>query len=406
MNKFFQIVTNNFFVKLICFIAALVLWLNVAISQTSVVKFPGSIKIKPANVGTDFVAIYDTKSVEIKVLSKSTAWQKLSTDSFSATVNLAGLSEGTHEVNVNVVPLVPDISVVESSPKKLIVRLEKVITKELPITARIEGSAAEGLVPGDITFSPEKVIVRGAKSSIESLTEVSLPIVLAGESADFKKNGSVLCYDDKGEEIQNLEVIPEKVSANIAIVKGSTVKTVGIKPHFTGSIKPGYYIASIVITPNSVEINGTRTAVNETKYIETASVDIGDLSSALERDVGLVMPSGVTLASPLAKVHVQVTVLPGESSMQYSITSYQPENLRNLSVVSYSPTAVIVTLSGPIEVLNRIKPFALSLRLDFNDKFPNENSEMEFVLKPEMLYIPEGVKFVSFSVNSIWVKIR
>ena len=215
--RIFKNFSNNLSIKLFCFFAALFLWIIVAAGQSTVGKFPNSLKIKSINAAAGMVAIYDLKTVEVKIMAEPSVWKQLSTESFSAYVDLSGLSTGTHEVSVNVVSSVPGVQIVEKSPDRILISLEQIITKEVNINKRVEGSAAEGLVAGTIELNSEKVQARGAKSVIDNLTEASVIISLNGETEDFKKTVEIIALDESGEAIGNIEFLPAEVTANVSV---------------------------------------------------------------------------------------------------------------------------------------------------------------------------------------------
>jgi len=113
--------TKNWGAKIICLAAASILWSYVSISQNMVTKLPGSIKIKAVNISDNYAVQFDQKTVEISVKAKSSIWQNLTVDSFTASVDLAGISSGTHELPVNVFTVLSDVQIIEKTPSRITV---------------------------------------------------------------------------------------------------------------------------------------------------------------------------------------------------------------------------------------------------------------------------------------------
>ncbi len=391
---------------MLCLFSASLLWVYVSASQNSVGKFPSSLKIKAINNPAGLVAIYDVKTVNIKIMAEPSVWRKLSADSFSAYVDLSGLAVGTYELPVNVVSAVPGVQIVERDPDRIFISLEPIVLKEVNINRRIEGSAAEGLVAGNIELVPDQVQVKGPKSLVENLTEATALITLNGESEDFEKMVNIISYDETGEIVRDVEFIPGEVRAKVPIVKASNNKTVGIKVKVIGTPKVGYYVSNIVVTPNVVDITGSRSVVTGVNYVETFGVDIANATADVEAEVALDTGGGIALqAGTPAKVRVRVAVSPTEITREM-VVKVATEGLDPAYKVSLiTPVEVRVVCSGPAESINALRPddvvFALNLQ--------NRGAGIfNFDIVASAIKVPAGVTVTSVlpSVVSVTVEKR
>ncbi|MCL5410832.1 MAG: CdaR family protein [Patescibacteria group bacterium] len=399
-----KIITKNFGIKLFCLFAAGLLWVYIAAGQNSVGKFPGSIKIRAINVPSGLVASYDAKTVDIKVMADPLIWRKLSAETFSAYVDLSAHSEGTYELDVNVVSSIPGVQIVEKNPDKIFVSLEPIISKEVNINKKIEGNAADGLVAGSIDLLPTKVEAKGPKSLINNLTEATVVVKLNGETSDFTKTLTVKAFNEKGDEIEGIDFIPDEVKATIPIVKTSNNKTVGIKAKIEGSPKAGYYVSSIIINPSTVDILGPAEVLNVINFIETFAIDVTNSSSDLEKEIPLDLKSGVTLQqnSP-SKVKVKIKFSRSEITREIS-PSITTKNLdSSLYPSTITPNQIKVIISGPIDTINNLKASDVVLALDFQDKKASQGGTYNFDLNSKSFSAPDGVSIISILPSSIYV---
>lgn len=362
-------IAHNWSIKLICLAVAGSLWIYVSASQSTLGKLPGSLKIKAINVPSGLVATYDSKTVDIKVMAEPAVWRKLSPDSFSAYVDLSGTSVGTVDLTVNVVSSVPGVQIVERDPDDILVSLESIITKEVGITSKVEGNAAEGLTSGEIKLTPDKVTVKGAKSIVDSISEAFITLNLNGESASFKRSVGLKAYDDKGEEIKSVEFSPTEVSADVDIVKAANNKTVGVKVVTQGMPKSGYYVSDISVNPNVVDVIGPRTILSEVNFVETNAIDLSDQSTSFERDVGLSLSNGLVLQSGTAtKVHVKITLAINVLSREMPAT-ISPVNIdSNYKLSLVNPDQLKVVVSGPGDIVNSLKASDIFFSPDMSGK--------------------------------------
>lgn len=396
-------ITKNIGIKLFCVILASILWVYVAAGQDTIGKFPGSIKIKAINIPSGLEAIYDVDTVNIKIMADSSSWGKLSADSFSAFVDMAARSEGTYEVSVTVVCNQANVAIVEKNPDKIFVRLEPIITKEVSINKKIEGSAAEGLTAGGIKLDPEKAIARGPKSKIDNITEAFVSIKLNGESENFTKTLPLLALDSNGENVLGVEFTPSEVKAEVLITKASNNKTVGIRVVTSGAPKTGYFVSSVSVNPSTVDIIAPKSILSDINFVETTPFDLTNLSSDFEKDLSLNLNNGIVLQTGvLNKVRVKVKIV--ENEIQKEITAtIVPKNLNNWTIVGYNNNQIKTIVSGPKSIIENIKSSDVSLILDFSEKQLSES--VNFDLKNTNFIVPANVSIISFLPSSIVVNL-
>lgn len=382
---------ENLAVKIICLFSATILWVYLAASQSTIARFPGNIPIIANNTPSGLVAIYDQKSVEIKVMAEPDAWQNLSIDSFSANIDLAGFTEGTFEVPVNVVSKNRGVTIVEKTPAKIIVTLEPLASKEVTVSSRLKGEASLGLVAGKISFNPNEVTIRGAKSIVESISEVYALIELTGEDTDFMRKISLFVDDEK--TTGYIEITPNEVMADVAIIKGSNIRTAGIKPNISGKLKDNYQIEKISVNPTVVEITGTYENISTITQIETIKIDISGLESSFEKEVSLVLPSGIALLdSKFQKVLVKIDVVPITTSKDFVVSKFSYQNIDQSKIKSKNFKEISVTLKGPITSINTIDQRLLEATFDFKNFSSFSGSGATFDITSKMLNLPGGVE--------------
>jgi|GEM_PF-518048 len=401
-----QFIVKNWPIKAMCLVAAGVLWIYVASSQNTVAKFPGSLRIRPVNVPSNLVAIYDTKTVEIKVMAEPTVWQKLSADAFLATIDLSGMSVGTHEVSVNVSTSISGVQIIQKTPERILVTLEPVISKDVSVGKRIEGNAADGMVPGSIAFSPDKVRIKGAQSVIDNINEAVATIVLNGESEDFKRNISLAVYDDKNQEISDVEIWPSEVEAQVSIVKGSNVKTVGVKVKVSGTVAENYYISDISSSPGAVDISGLQTTVQETKFIETYPVDVSGQNGSIQRDILLNVPDGVNLmGNDAGKVSVTISISPFTLSKKFTVNNFKIENSGS-SQVNLSSAGIDLTCEGLPSIIGTVVPSDFAVKVDLNKKQSDGNGNTYIYLTSDDIIAPGGISIKAIEPEYLQITVK
>lgn len=399
MKKLFKkIILRDWPVKVICILAATILWVYVASGQSTIGKFPSKIPIKANNVQAGLTAIYDDKEIELQIMADPAVWNKLSADSFSASVDLSGLKEGTYELNVGVVSTVEGVQIVRRTPEKILVSLEPITKKTVSVGRRIQGSAAEGMVAGAVTFNPAEVEVSGPRSIVNSITEAVAVIGLNGEATDFEKMIKLSAFNDKNEEVSGAIFNPMEIRASVPIVKAGNGKTVGIRVKTSGAPKEGFFISNITVSPITMNVTGSENALSALNFLETQTLDISGLSGIAERFTRVQIPDGIALDSGQTN-RIKVTITASENSSTRSINvSLSPINLGELRLNSYSPTDIIAILSGPKSEVDALNSSDVVLSLDFSNQSAGTAT---MNLAVDQVKVPTGISIISVTPSSI-----
>lgn len=387
-------------IKLTCILAALVLWVYVASGQSTIGKFPSKIPVKTENVQSGLIPIYDDKEIEIQISAEPAVWNKLSADSFRATLDLSGLTAGTYQLPVSVISTVEGVTIVKKTPEKIMVSLEPVTKKTVSVNRIIRGSAASGMVVGSVNFSADQAEVSGPKSVVEGITEAITVIELNGEASNFQKTIKLVALDAAGEEIPDIIFNPMEVSVNVAIIKAGNSKTVGIRPSLSGNAADGFYVSRISVNPDTVSVNGSDAALDGLNYIETNPIDITGISGTTEKTASLIIPDGVAIDQGQPnRVRVSINVSENIIMRQMPVT-INPINIADNLRFSFSPQSVTAQVSGPQSQINNLAAGDISYTIDLSGKSAGTYS---YDLSAFGMKTPDGVVVNSVVPSSISV---
>lgn len=361
IKRFFK---QNIKAKLVAILIALIAWVFVSSNQSLMGKFPNQISVKVSNLSADYVAFLDDEDVEIYLMAEPSVWNTLSKDSFVATVDVAGLGEGTFDLEVKVSSNVQGVQITRVEPSKVFVNIEKIVTKDLPVNVKIDGDPADGMVVGETSADIENVKVRGPESLIKMVSEATAEVKLNGESNDFTRETTLFALSENNSKLDQITFVPDKVIVSVAIVKGGNNKTVGVKLNSKNNLPDNYYISKITLSPSTVDITGQRSVLSGVNYIETESLDLSLVSSNTSKDLLLILPSGVALQKGSAastRVNIEIAKMSLGTSIVPTISYI------NLSpgfrVVSTDPESVKITASSADQNLLVATNFKLEINL-------------------------------------------
>ena len=390
-----QIITHNLSIKILVFGIAVCLWAYATASEVKTAYFPGDLPVEVKNTPSGLAAIYDQQKVKVKLRASYHVWNQLSADNLHAFVDLQGLQEGTHELEVKVVSDLSGVVVIEKEPAKMIVRLEPVVSKRVPVVVQFQGEVKSGFAVGQVAVQPDSVIVKGARSVVEELSAATALVKLAGEESSVTKAVELAVYSEKGEKIPGLVFEPSSVEVEIPIEVASEVKTVGVKAKLTGQPNTEYFVSQVEIDPATVEISGSNSSLTSINYLETKDLDISGLDHNLEQVVDLLLPVGVR--SNPDKVKLKITLKENMLSRWVDVFVIPP-----LSNSRVSPETIRVALSCPTKVINQVSSADLKVLLDSSEKNVGSYS---ISLTKEMISAPSSCIITSFLPQTITLTI-
>lgn len=398
-----RIITNNFWAKILCIIIALGLWVYVAAGESKIANFPGGVSIEMRNVPTGLAAITDVDKVEIKVSADRTVWKNLSASSFSSYVDLANLTQGTHELDINVVSNVEGAQIVDKTPAKILVRLEPIASKKIPVVSKIEGSAGEGLVSGDVQIEPSEVEISGPQSILNKVFEATAELKLNGETEEITKVVKLIALDSQGEAIKYVSFKPADVKVTVPIVKAGTAKTVGVKVSLKGSPSGQYWVKEVKASPIEVGVTGAAGILKTVNYISTDDINIDGIDSNKTVYANLNLPSGVLLVDDISRVKVDIIV--DKISSQKEVTpGFNWLNLaNNLKIESITPSSIKVVATGAVDLLASLNSDNVKVNVDLGIFSTSGTYNIDIVR--DWITAPSGVAVSSFMPSSLSVKL-
>lgn len=151
----------------------------------------------------------------------------------------------------------------------------------------------------DVKLDTNEVIL---KSSQEILDKVaSVKALIDASQIEIKGSGEykfdtipLIAYDELGEKIANVDVVPSKVGATLTIDSYHDKKPVKIKT--TGTMSSGKAIASITSSISEVDVYGDKDIVDSLNYVEV-EVDIDGLKENKNSSFNIVKPNGIRYMS-------------------------------------------------------------------------------------------------------------
>ena len=173
-------------------------------------------------------------------------------------VNMRGRIEGENLLPITII-LPEQAELVSVNPTEIMVTLEPIIERQIPVTVRVHGEPADGFAIMEPIIKPAEAILNGPKSIVETIKSAFISVDVSGRSEDVKGDFLLRVTDEKSSESKKITYKPEIVEALVPIVKKVDVE---IEPNIIGKPNEGYTISGVVINPSMISVTGDEDVIS------------------------------------------------------------------------------------------------------------------------------------------------
>ena len=187
--------TGRWGLRILALVAAVAVWFAASFAK----REHQSEKVVDAavtyNAPRGFVILDPVQSVKVRLRGPDRAIRSLAPQIVDVVVSLDRAETGSVEVPISFEQVLRPvgISVLGVEPNMLRLRLDRELVREIPVSPRLVGEPAGGVVPLAATPRPDRVRVAGPQTVLSGLVAVrTAPINLDGHAITFSQTVSVV----------------------------------------------------------------------------------------------------------------------------------------------------------------------------------------------------------------------
>ena len=359
---------NKTFTKILSVVIALLLWVYVVgeINPTTTKRLD-NIPVKLLNTenhaSKGFVALSaEDFTVSLTVEGKRADVLSLDLENILVTADLFGYyGLGENYINVNV-ELPHGITLVESSPSKLKVIIDELISENKPVKITYTGELDEDVEPGQISVIPESLEIQGARSIVEQVAYIGAEVdtgKLSNESTSIK--AKALAYNGAGEIVNGVKLAENTINVTAKLMN---TKTVPLLVGIIGEESPNLQIANFDI-PKTVKIRGDKAVIEQIEELSAKEIDLNNYKVSADIPLEVFLPEGVELAEgPESLVAKLVIKGLSSKSFEYNTSVIRIDGLATGFAAEIVPSNLIVSVADKDAVLNEINSTDFVISID------------------------------------------
>lgn len=363
---------SNLGALLLAFALAVVVWFSAETAANPNIESTRSVPLEIYGLDPNML-IVDNPPAQVRVTMSAPTSVMNSLDSvdgsITAWVDVSGLEAGSYELEVNAQAseTYGPVRINQITPQFVTLTLEPLITRNFPVDLVISGDPAIGYQKGTPSYTPTSVTVSGAASVVDQVTstQVALDISEADETIDVEI--PVLALDANSDPVEGVLINPKTISVTQPVYLQGGYRNVIVKVLTTGQPANGYKLTNITVSPlNVVVFASDPQLVNDLPgFVETEPVDLTGAEDDVDTFAALQLPEGISVVGDeTVLVQVSIAAIEGSLSIDLPVT---PIGLLPTQAAVLSPETVKVILSGPVTVLDSLKPSDLRVIVDLTD---------------------------------------
>ena len=361
-------ITNDFPLKAAALGIAVIA--SVALAESSppevVAAYPGRVPVERAEVPAGYVLRGTLGEVSVRIRGSEQQIAKLGQPDLHASIDLAGLDLSRNElqdVPVRVTVSDPSLAVVQIEPPTIQVRIERIVSRMLPLQVRFANEPPAGYQAGVPALSTSEVKVTGAQSLAATVAATFATIRFGDTPVDIASSAQSVAVDAAGNAVDGVQVEPASVQVTVPVLPTASTRTVPVRWTIRGADGTGYWISRVTTDPPAVTLRGGQDALAGVDHLDTAAIDVTGLSADRSFRVGLALPEGVRLLQPTDAV-VGVTIIPLTGTRPFPLVAVQVINAGTGLAGDTDLKTVEVVVSGPAAALQALAPDAVTATVD------------------------------------------
>jgi YbbR domain-containing protein len=312
------------------------------------------------------------KNVTATVTTPLDKYAQVTAQDVECTINLSNIgSPGTYTLRIDAQSYYGEAS---ASPASVQVEIDELEIKQIPVEIHTEGTLPDGYWMDDMAVSQQMIEIRGAKIDIEKVTKAVGILSLTNRTESYNDAISLKLVDADGNEVPNVSLVSDIPAVNVKMTI-QPKKTVGfnIVGAIIGSdnIAANYEIASIKTIPESVEITGSREALESIVQLDLESLDISGASGYIFQTLAIKVPEGITILGS-ENVNVYISIKEKTETVAFQDIGIQVIGTTSKSDYSISTSKVDVSVSGPYSKITKLTRKDIKLVVDITDLSPGQ----------------------------------
>ena len=283
MISFFR---KNLPEKCLAVIVAIGCWIFVMNDQNPQIENTYTVPIGIVNAPEGYQISKDVEEVKLKVRAPRSLFSNVETSSFRAYVDLNGVENGIHDLQIQTV-LPSGFELISAGPTKVSINVDKIEQKEVPVRLNLSGIPGDDKVVASVEQSLQNITIEGPVSILNKVTAAVGYIGVNGNNENFSVTVPLIAVNDKDKEVEGKKIID-------------------IKPTLMSDLPMGYILKSVKVEPEKIEVSGNPDIIGNMTYLSTENISLANVTKSTKQTVNLIVPEDINVPNQEVTVWIEI----------------------------------------------------------------------------------------------------
>lgn len=358
LRKLAGVITNNFGLKILGTVFAIILWLVVVntVDPEKSVVITASVKIENANYLTDMGKTYevvnDSDIISFTVTGKRSVVENLTASDFTIVANMENIDETMTKIPISVTASSygNQLEITKRS-SYVTINVENVVSGEYTVELVTEGELSADCYIASETLSSERVAVSGPESVVSQIVQATITVDITGASSDVTSTQEIVFLDESGNTVST-ERLTLDVSTVEAVINILMRKELAVSFTVSGTPPDGYEQGEVSADVSSVVLEGPASVLGEMSSLEITSslLDVSSATKTFKAIIALAdyLPDGVSLAEgETEEAEITVEILSTDTvSVEMPVGNIEVTGLSGDLILYFDTDTITVELAG------------------------------------------------------------
>ena len=312
----------------------------------------------------------ETPTVTLRLSGNRTDMIKLNASNITIKADLSRIySAGEQSLGYTIVYPgdVPSnaFQIISQTPQQITLSVSEWKSKEVDVKPNLTGAVPEQYIAfNKVTLNHEKIIITGPSAVVDKITMAKVTVDLNGQTSTISREFDYELCDENGEPVDDslIKTNIEQVSCTVKIQQWKDIE-LRLDVVDGGGLKRED--CTISIDPLTIRVAGSAQQLEGLDYLVLKTIHLDELYEGFFEICPILLPDGVTSLDEKseAKVTVSIPELPTREIKVENIEAINPPSGMTPQLIGVSKT---ITIRGPQNKLDAIKPENLKIQVDFS----------------------------------------
>lgn len=312
-------------------------------------------------------------TVDLELSGNRSDLNKLNRSNITLKVDLTKIYEAG-ETELSFTPSYPSdvspsaITVDSRNPASIKLKVEKRLTREIPVNVVFTGAVPEGFIADteNAVLDYPVVNIKGPASVVELIEQARIDVDMEERTESLSENYRYTLCDGEGNPVE-VELVTTDVAEVHLDVKVQRFQEIPLKLNvvYGGGATAGY--TRYEIKPKSIRVSGSEAVLADLTEIVLGTVNFAEMREDTQLTFPINLPEGVTNLTGITEVTADISFV-GLSIKEYTVERITVVNVPEGLTYELMSEVIKVTLRGPVALINQIEPEDIVVTVDLSGK--------------------------------------